>query len=206
MALRIGVFLLWAVGASADTSPRRGPEWYPLGVGTTWKYSSQAGDYTVMVVGRRKIGPVDCAVLEMRTNGKKTATNAVGRDADGYRVFTSEETGSASKSGKPMTVLGLPMKQGSTWTWTGPYSGTDAKVTYTDLGKETIAVLGKNVSCRKIRSRLELTGVQFGIDLTTWYAPDKGPVLMRYGYGGAEMGGNRFQMDMKLKEFLPSRR
>ncbi|MBI2900423.1 MAG: hypothetical protein HYY17_09565 [Planctomycetes bacterium] len=193
------VLLLLELPGSADTTPRRYADWFPLRVGTEWRFKYGGGEWTQTIVARKRVGSVDCAVIEMRYGGQPSYTQYIGRDAEGVRVFGMEQGGRRLEMSAPMTYLRTPPRKGQKWSWKGDYFGSQTETAFEDEGDETVEILGKKTACRRVAGRWNLGDVQITMETTMWFAPGMGIVKMRYAY---EFGGGReTAQEMILTEF-----
>jgi hypothetical protein len=211
--------LLATAGAASAQEPigkwywkMRRTEYYPLTVGTTWKYDTLGTDdrptgVTVQVQVRdiEKIAGRWCALLVWSADGRDTQTEHLTVLEDG--VYRCAHMGELIDP--PVCILKLPPKAGTTWQLNQRFVGqkvqgrleeSEMNIEIKNPSKEAmkpdvVVYAGKAV---KVTGK-DLVGDKATINMATYYGKEVGPVRQEVRIQGDR--GAPFQFHMVLKEF-----
>jgi hypothetical protein len=173
---------------------------FPLEPGMTWTFESHVDSAAsrdeirvLQVTGEVVVGDVECAILEVRTDGRLTGTDWLQSDGDGIRLRRTTLEGSAHDIVPPDFRLRFPARAGASWEWTGslPKIG-DVVLRHRGEGPEKVTVPAGTFDAFKVVTQaldpkllkqaesLSLTGLDVKVEphvtLTRWYAHGVGPI------------------------------
>jgi hypothetical protein len=173
-ALILGV----AVPAQQDAPVAEPHPYYPLKVGTEWKYRVQGGPITVKVAAAEKAGAFQGFKLETSAGGKVSASETVAYTPEGVKRFN------VNMLAPEQPILFLPKDPDATKSWKVDTKVAGQTITGTFTASKTSVTVPAGTYPDAIHVRGE--GMQIGSTTTTveyWFAKDIGIVKLKFTLG-----------------------
>lgn len=161
--------------------------YYPLAIGTTWKYkfSVVGGTFTLELEARvakhEKVGDLMCGLVETSRDGKVSATEHVGVGDDA--VYRASYGG--NNSTPPIRILKLPPKVGDTFTVDSKIANGALKGSF-KVGEDEIEVMGKKHKAFTVTTEDMDGGDGNKIVQTVWFVEGLGIAKQKSKLGGKE--------------------
>lgn len=178
-------FLMSFIPAMAEE--KGGTDYFPLSVGSWWKYKVELfeTELLVKVTGKEKIGGYDCFVVEFSKAGKVNSVAYYAKTKNRILVIGSLdiETREPKVYKKPRIYLEYPLKPGKSWTFEDDPLRSGKTVTKKVEKEEKVTVPSGEFDCLYVSTKPE----EHDTISETWYAPGVGAVKMIMGKKGSKL-------------------
>jgi hypothetical protein len=179
LVLLIGSGAVYPLRADDEKIELKASEWYPLAVGTTWRYKVGDQKLKITVAAHEKVGDVPCARLE--------TTNAAGAIAGTEHVTIKEDgvyrlTYNGTKITPPLCFLKLPPKKGTQWKVKSKEGEAVTKGTFTLDEEDDVEVPAGTY--KTIVSKGDMTAGDKALTVTFYFASGIGMVKQEIAAGG----------------------
>jgi hypothetical protein len=174
--------------------------YYPLKVGTTWRYRAGESKFTIRVARHEKVGETLCALLETIRDGKVAGSEHLAVSGDGvYRhdlTYPQLQSDPNDKSKKvktpvnqalkpPILILKLPPRNGDSWKIDSKGDGKTFRGNFQVAEQEITVPAGTYKTFRVASQDLEVNSLKPNI--TTFFAQGVGMVKQTIEMGNAKI-------------------
>lgn len=166
--------------AAEPAGPSEADLIFPTRAGDVWEmkagYPGESHKLEIRSLGEQRRGGVKAFFLATSLDGKPAALQGYTVDEKGINLVASGDDG-MDRIEPPMTVIQLPLKSGSTWTWRGRFifqdGSDDGSAVYTLTGPEKVKTAAGDFQAYRLDGTITHEDSD-GIRITTnsqWFAP-----------------------------------
>jgi hypothetical protein len=189
LGLGLAVMLLSMAPARGQDADVSDSPYYPMAVGTQWKYRVTAGgqENTIeaKITKHEEMGGVKCAVLEgTAPGGGPAGVEHIRPDKEGIRRYAYNGV----KVDPAVQFVKLPAKVGDKWDGKVSIGGQEIDFKYeTTAIDQEVKVPAGTYKAVAVRTQFKVPGNDQEASITIYYAPGVGPVKQELSIGGMDI-------------------
>jgi len=189
----------------ASAAPGGDETYYPLAKGSKWTYSTDYADDTELiheVIGKEKIGDIECFIVEHKTVGSTLGTRVMRKewlaaDGDGVLIHKVSRGKSELEVVKPFFKIKHILRKDDEWRGQVKAEENPPVYDYRVEGEEDVEVPAGKYKTVKVHFKVE-SGSRHSAEGTEWYARNVGVVKSETTIHAA---GEDFTMVSELKKY-----